>query len=200
MKTLETNFVENADKLGKNNFVQLRKALNVKVDGQLKNMALYRRDTLEGKLVGFEVFTFKVIKEGTPMQGGGTVKEDYEQYPRKSAFGHTAWFVGGENAEERALTRYESLMTGKIVAVEVEGEEEEISVPVVRVTSTAPIKEGLKLPEKPFSQKELAAFNGIENYKQVYSDLQKMLARGILKHGEKRESIRGKSAQLFVRV
>ena len=55
----------------------------------------------------------------------------------------------------------------------------------------------LKLPEKPFTQKELAAFNGIDNYKAVYSDLQKMLSTGVLKVVGEREATRGKPAKLF---
>lgn len=75
-----------------------------------------------------------------------------------------------------------------------------ITVPVVRVTSAAPVKSGLRFPSGEFSQKELAAFNGFDNYKVVWSDLQKLLAKGVLVKASKREKAegqRGKAAQLF---
>ena len=92
---------------------------------------------------------------------------------------------------------FEQLLKNEKPEITVDDDEGE-TVPVVRVVSKAPVKAGLKLPDKPFSQKELAAFNGFDNYKVVYSDLQKMLANGMLKLAGKRESTRGKSAQLFV--
>ena len=77
----------------------------------------------------------------------------------------------------------------------------ETHVKVARVSSKGRVT--LELPDKPFSQKELAAFNNIANYKEVYSDLQRMLASGMVKvHGfrEVSEGTRGKAAKLFVKV
>ncbi len=189
MRILQTDFIQNADKSGNNRFIQVRKE---------KDVALYRRETTEGHLIGFEVFRFKTIQAGAPLPGGGVVEETYESYPGGKAFGRTAWFCGDE---ERAVARFNELLTGKAAVVEAEGETEHEAVPVVRVVSTAPIKEGLKLPDGPFTQKELASFNGFDNYKVVYSDLQKMLSKGILKVSEKvHDSTRGKSAKMFERV
>jgi len=191
MKTLQQTFTKNCDNSGTHTFTQAKR------DG---NVCIYSRTSAKGTLIGFEVFVTHVIKAGTQMKGGGVETEDRESYPGKSAFGRSAWFIGGIDAQKRALELFNELLAGEQPVTEAEGEDTEESIPVVKVVSATPIKEGIKLPEGPFTQKELAAFNGIENYKQVYSDLQKMLARGILKHGEKRESTRGKSAQLFVRV
>lgn len=189
MKTLETNFVKNVDLSGNNRFIQLRK------DG---NVAMYRRERMDGRVIGFEVFIFKTVTAGSPLPGGGTVQETYESYPGGKAFGRSAWFIGGVNAEQRANERYNELVKGETVTENDNTEEEETtSLPVVKVSKVRTERTKLKLPSYPFSQKELAAFNGIENYKEVYTDLQRMLADGTLRKGEKRESTRGKAAQLF---
>lgn len=187
MKTLETNFTTNADKSGEHRFIQLRKENNV---------AMYRRENLQGNLVGFEVFLFKTIIAGSPLPGGGTVTETYESYPGGKAFGRNAWFIGGNGAEQRANERYNQLVQGGL-KTENEPEETEETVTVVRVSKMRTERPKLNFPPHPFTQKELAAFNGIDNYKEVYSDLQRFLATGVLRRGEKRESARGKSAQLF---
>ena len=192
MKELTKEFVMNADKSGDNRFVQVKRENNV---------ALYRREGMDGSLKGFEIFFVKTVKAGASLPGVGKVEEDYEPYPGGKTFGKTAWFIGGINAVERAHKQFDELVKGESV-VEVASEEEEANsevVPVVKVSS-ATIKEGLKLPEKPFTQKELAAANGIENYKQVYSDLQKLLSAGRIKVSGHRDSTRGKSAKLFEEV
>ena len=190
MKTLSTDFVQNADKSGKNRFLQIRRE---------KDIAIYRRETIEGSLVGFEVFRFKTIQEGAKLPGGLTVSETYESYPGGKAFGRNAWFFGGVGCEERATQRFAELVQGKVEVVEPEEvDTEELKlIPVLRVVSSKPVKSGLKFPEGEFSQKELAAFNGFDNYKVVYSDLQKFLTSGVLVKGSQRNSARGKPAQLF---
>jgi hypothetical protein len=187
MKLLPQEKIENNDKSGKNRFVQLRK------EG---NFALYRREKLDGLLVGFEVFSFKTIQAGAPLPGGGTVEETYESYPGAAAFGRTAWFIGGDNAAERAHNRFDELVKGKVTP-EPEIEEETVHAVTITKTPTTPIKLGLKFPDKPFTQKELAAFNGFDNYKVVYSDLQKGLASGLLVVAGERPAPRGKPAKLF---
>lgn len=194
MKELEKIFVKNCDKCGNHTFTQLRK------DG---NVYLYRRNRMDSTFHSFEVFVAKTVLAGSPLPNGTVVEEDYIQYPGASAFGRTAWSISGkEEIGLMAANRKFNAVLKRDVVVEVEEPEIEAddSVPVVRVISTAPIKEGLKLPNGEFSQKELAKFNGFDNYKVVYSDLQKMLARGILKRGSVRPATRGKPAQLFVRA
>jgi hypothetical protein len=190
MKTLEKTFVMNADKCGNHTFTQVRREGNV---------CLYRRNRLsDGRYSCFEVFITKVVKAGAPLPGGGQVAEDYEQYPGAASFGRTAWSICGVEAvaERRALTIFDELVKGKTKTVEVEetGGEEAETMPVARVVKG---EVTLKLPEKPFTQKELAAYNGFDNYKIVYSDLQKMLLNGTLKVVGTREAGRGKPAKLF---
>lgn len=191
MKLLEKTFVENADGCGNHTFTQLRR------EG---DFAMYRRDRVkEGTFHSAEIFKVKVVKANTGYNKG----DDYEQYPGKTAFGRHAWSISGE--EKTAIAcgnrKFDKLLKNEVV-IELADEPEtemETSVPVVRVVSPTPIKQGLKLPDKPFTQKELASWNNISNYKEVYSDLQKMLARGILKIVGERDSIRGKKAKLFGR-
>jgi hypothetical protein len=195
MRTLEKTFVMNSDKCGNHTFTQLRR------EG---NFALYRRDRVcDGKFHSVEVFKVKVVKAGTGYNTG----DDYEQYPGGEAFGRHAWSISGEEktAIECGNRRFDKLLKNE-VAIEPMDETEveaETSVPVVRVVSPTPIKQGLKLPDGEFSQRELASYNGFDNYKVVYSDLQKMLQRGILVLGSKRkkaDGARGKTAQLFKRA
>ncbi len=190
MKTLEKQFVFNADKCGDQIFTQVKREGNV---------CMYRRQKIAGgPIQSFEVFVTKVVKAGAPLPGGGQVAEDYEQYPGKSAFGRTAWSIGGVDGEKRASEKFDLLVkeANKIIDLDAEIEEND-PMPVARVSKG---EVTLKIPEKPFTQKELAAFNGFDNYKVVYSDLQKMLSNGTLKVAGERESTRGKPAKLFARA
>lgn len=185
MKTLEKQFVMNADKCGNHTFTQVRRQGNV---------CLYRRDRVtNGSLFGFEVFLTKTVKAGSPLPGGGTVAEDYEQYPGASSFGRSAW---NTNSEKRADELFAELL-GKQTAIVPETEETEL-VPVARVSQPKGDRRALKWPEGPFTQKDLAAFNGIDNYKEVYTDLQRALANGTLKISEQtKEVARGRAAKMF---
>lgn len=198
MKLLETKFVKNCDKCGDHTFTQIRNEGNV---------YLYRRNRIsDGTFHSFEIFVAKTVKAGTPLPNGNVVAEDYVQYPGAAAFGRTAWSVSGkEDVGLAAAQRVFDRILKRDIVIETEEPEieAETSVPVVRVVSPTPIKEGLKLPNGEFSQRELASYNGFDNYKVVYSDLQKMLQRGILVLGSKREKAegaRGKAAQLFKRA
>jgi len=55
----------------------------------------------------------------------------------------------------------------------------------------------LNIPNKPFTQVDLATFNGFGNYKVVYSDLQRMKQGGIVVPVEEREVARGRNAVLY---
>jgi len=188
MKILEKTFVMNADKCGDHTFTQVRRENNV---------AAYRRNSVAtGRFHTFEVFLIKVVKAGAPLPGGGTVAESYEQYPGASAFGRSAWSMGGEEKAALKVTmkKFDELLKSKSPVVVEETSTEVETVPVARVAKG---EVTLKIPDQPFTQKELAAFNGIENYKEVYSDLQKMLASKALKIVGQREVTRGKAAKLF---
>ena len=191
MKQLEKTFVKNCDGYGNHTFTQIRR------EGII---AAYRRNRVkDGTPVGYEVFLIKTVKAGSPLPGGGMVAESYEQYPGAAAFGRHAWSISwGPSAEARVNRKFEELLKGEIPVVEVEGEETEIEIiPVIRVGKRKD-RRPLNLPDYPFSQKELASLNGIENYKEVYTDLQRMKADGTLVLAGQRENLtRGKDIQLF---
>lgn len=190
MKTLETNFTANADKSGNNRFIQLRKD---------KNAAMYRRETLTGNVIGFEVFLFRTVLQGSPLPGGGTVSETYESYPGGKAFGRSAWFIGGHQAEQRANERFNELVNGSLKTENAAETDETATVSVVKVSKVRTERPKLKWPEGPFSQRELADMNGFfgENYKKVYTDLQNALHSSFIVKDSQRDSSRGKKTQLF---
>lgn len=190
MKILEKTFVMNADKCGNHTFTQVRR------EGMI---CMYRRDRVENKrLHSVEVFITKVVKAGSPLPGGGTVAEDYEQYPGASSFGRTAWSTasieGGNLIFERLLSK-----AAPVAGVEVESDETETElVPVVKVSQPKGERRAIRFPEGPFTQKDLAAFNNISNYKEVYTDLQRALANGTLRVAEQvKEVNRGRAAKMF---
>jgi hypothetical protein len=189
MKQLEKTFVMNADKCGNHTFTQIRREGNI---------AAYRRNRVsDGSIHSYEVFLVKVVKAGTGYNTNLDA-EDYEQYPGPSAFGRHAWSISwGPAGLTRVNNLVESLLKGKedILPI-VETEDETEIVPVIRIGKSKN-RRALNFPSHPFPQKELAAFNGIANYKEVYTDLQRFLADGTLVKFAKRESIRGKSAVLF---
>lgn len=187
MKILEKTFVMNADKCGNHNFTQVRR------EGAI---CMYRRDRVnEGTLHSVEVFITKTVKAGSPLPGGGQVAEDYEQYPGGSSFGRTAWST---NTIEAGNLIFERLLNKKVpVVVETEETETEL-VNVARVSQPKGDRRALKWPEGPFTQKDLAAHNGIANYKEVYTDLQRALSNGTLRVAEQvKEVNRGRAAKMF---
>ena len=192
MKTLEKTFSKNCDKSGIHTFTQ------VKRNGLV---CIYERKSAAGNIVGYEVFVTKEIMKGSPMAGGGMELEDREGYPGKSSFGRSAWFC---NSIESANSRFDKLVTKALPVVESEDEEEKtITIPVVRV-SAARVSNVVGFESPPVgwkgTQKELAAFLGMTNYKEAYTPLQKWLGAGILKVvGERESATRGKKAKIFGR-
>ena len=87
MKQLAPEFVANFDKSGKNRFVQLK--LN-------DSAAIYRREHLDGTVIGYETFAIKVGKAGSKLPDGNVVAEDYVKYPTAKVFGKWAWFCQNE--------------------------------------------------------------------------------------------------------
>jgi hypothetical protein len=186
MKTLEQNFVMNADKCGDHTFTQIRREGNI---------CCYRRNRVsDNRVHSFEVFITRVVKAGSPLPGGGMVAEDYEQYPGKTAFGRTAWSI---LMEQRANTVFNGLLAKNVIPEPDTAEETEL-VNIVKVVRPKSDRRAIKFPKGPFTQKDLAAFNGIENYKEVYTDLQRALADGTLKiSAQVKEVSRGRAAKMF---
>jgi hypothetical protein len=95
MKDIETTFTKNTDGCGDTIFTQVRKeGLNY----------IYRRQGVGKSMVTYEVFTAKEVLKGSPLPGGGTVAEDYIQYPGKSAFSRSAWSTVKREAADRIFT------------------------------------------------------------------------------------------------
>ena len=60
MRKLEKQFVMNADKVGDNKFIQVKRT---------EDVAMYRRERLDGTLKGYEVFIVKRRYKGDPLPG-----------------------------------------------------------------------------------------------------------------------------------
>lgn len=174
---LQPAFVKNADSCGDNLFTQIQASGNVYIYS--------RTDTNTGKVVGFEVFTSKVVKAGTTfVKGGKPTEADYESYPGKTSFGKTAWFCSNL---ERATTRFNSIVTGQTV-VESDDETEAAIVPVVRVEPVATKKVTVTIPVGEFTQAQFAVANNLPERGVVWSMLDTLKTRGFIKES-KREKV-----------
>lgn len=185
---LQTVYITNADKCGDHVFTQVARKNNV---------AVYRRNMVDtGKLAGFETIIIKTVKAGTTFaKGAKPVESDYESYPGAESFGRSAWSFPDEKI---AMARFNELTTEQPAVVD-DDTAEQTPVAVARVAKG---EVTLKIPDHPFTQKNLAETNGFfgNDYKKVYSDLQNMLKNGIIKVVGEKQSGRGKAAKLFQKV
>lgn len=112
MKKLEKKFVMNADKVGNNNFVQLKRS-----DG----VAMYERSDMDKRIKSYEVFIIKTVLKGAALPGGKFVEESYEQYPAKSVFGKTAYdlktLATAEEKFEELVIRAKNSIESKEVSI-----------------------------------------------------------------------------------
>ena len=164
MKLLETEFVQNSDKRGDMTFKQVKRN---------EYAALYRRYTMEGRPVEFEVFQIK--------EAGGQVfekfYEPYEQYPGAAAFGKTAWTVLDE---ARANLIYDEITAGKGSRKDAQRAAAPIEVKVKRTDGKRgrPRVErpAIILPKKQFSMKDLLKVN-VKGWSQptLYIELMKLV-------------------------
>ena len=118
MKKLQKEFTGNFDRVGNTKFIQRKKENGV---------AIYERQNMDGTFRSYEVFIVKVVEKGTPLPGGNTVQETYEQYPGCAAFGKTAYDCKTIDAAEKRFdelvkkvkdsndAKEESIKTGKPV-------------------------------------------------------------------------------------
>lgn len=183
MKELELTFVANCDKCGDNRFIQL-----MKQSIGNRGVALYRRQNMEGRTLGYEVFLYKVVTAGTPLPVG-FVEEDYEPYPGASSFGKTAFSC---MTEERAKERFEEL-----VKKAKEAEANPTKGRGRRKKTTEPVK--IEYPQGAFTVNMLASTNKqihtVVVYKQVKADLKKGLITQV--GTQKNRTGKGKSAALY---
>ena len=127
MKKLQKEFTANYDRVGNTKFVQIKKENGV---------AIYERQNMDGSLRSYEVFVVKVVEKGTPLPGGNSVQETYEQYPGCAAFGKTAYDC---KTIDQAEKRFDELV--KKVKDSADAKEE-------AVKSGKPVKRGRKASAK----------------------------------------------------
>lgn len=99
---LQSVFVTNADACGDHVFTQVARKGNV---------AIYRRDKVNGGCFGFETVVIKTVKAGTVYVKGGTpTTSETESYPGAASFGRLGWYypsLGDAMAKLQELTREE---------------------------------------------------------------------------------------------
>lgn len=117
MKSLENQFVANYDKCGNNTFTCVKR--NDKA-------AIYERTSPDGGFPMYEVFAIKTVKAGTKLPDGNEVKESYEKYPTKNAFGKWAWCT---TSVDRANKHFDRICGNEAVVVNCDAVTDEIVQP-----------------------------------------------------------------------
>jgi len=182
MKTLEKEFVMNADKRGDNRFVQIKRN---------EYAALYQRFAMDGTPLEYEVFQIKVAG-GTEIFG--RFYEKYEAYPGASAFGRTAWSTTGKVFAEKI---FDEITRGK--GKRYDGHISESKPVVLR-----PVVKGKRgrrrterpeiiLPKKKFSIKDLVKVNP-QGWTQptLYLELTKLVKTHKVVEAERKQTGRGR--------
>lgn len=99
---MQTVFVTNADGCGDHVFIQVARKGNV---------AVYRRNKLDGSVFGFETIVIKTVKAGTVYAKGATpTAADTESYPGAQSFGRLGWHypsLGAAMVKLEELTKEE---------------------------------------------------------------------------------------------
>jgi len=98
MKKLEKKFKCNYDKVGDCNFIQVKRTDDV---------AMYRREYMDGTFKSYDVFIVKRRYKGDPLPGGVVEKEDRECYPSANSFGRIAFDC---KTEDQAEIRFDQLV------------------------------------------------------------------------------------------
>lgn len=185
MRLLEKEFVSSFEGTKNHRFVQKRKE---------KNFALYERFDEEGKSLGFELFKFKVILKGSLLPGGGTEIEDREVYPRANSFGKTAYFIAGENGEERATQKFDCLLKGDVNS---SADEDTDSTDLTKVRKEAATGD-LQIPNGKFTHADFSDLNQ-KSKTDTYIQLQQFVKVGKIKLVGTKPPIggKGRSSNLF---
>ncbi len=146
MKKLEKSFVGNYDRVGNTRFVQVKRTNDV---------AMYRRENMDGTLRSYEVFLVKNRKKGDPLPNGAVEKEDRECYPGSAMFGRIAYDC---KTEDQAENRYDELIER---AVELKAAAAESKATGKRVVRRNKKKVDIQLPKGKFTMKMLVAETGM---------------------------------------
>jgi hypothetical protein len=163
---MQLQFIVNNDGCGDHVFTQEKRSGNV---------CIYRRNKLNGDLVGFEVIVIKVVKAGTPLPGGNFVEKDYEKYPGAKSFGLTGWYY-------KTLQEAEKRFTNLLKSVPVEDDEP------------------LTIPDGEFTQVDFATANCLPPRGKTYDDLQKLVDTGIVRVSRRIKKGAGQPTCLYIKA
>lgn len=183
MKKLEKSFVGNYDRVGNTRFVQVKRTADV---------AMYRRENMDGSLRSYEVFLVKMRKKGDPLPNGAVEKEDRECYPGSAVFGKFAYDC---KTEDQAEARYEELIER---AVELKAAAAESKATGKRVVRRNKKKVDVQLPKGKFTMKMLVAETGMTQ-PVLYLILQNLIKTGKVQEVERVrvEGQRGKASVVY---
>lgn len=183
MKKLEKSFVGNYDRVGNTRFVQVKRTNDV---------AMYRRENMDGSLRSYEVFLVKMRKKGDPLPNGAVEKEDRECYPGSAVFGRIAYDC---KTEDQAEARYEELIER---AVELKAAAAESKATGKRVVRRNKKKVDVQLPKGKFTMKMLVAETGMTQ-PVLYLILQNLIKEGKVQEVERVrvEGQRGKASVVY---
>ena len=183
MKKLEKSFVGNYDRVGNTRFVQVKRTNDV---------AMYRRENMDGTLRSYEVFLVKNRKKGDPLPNGAVEKEDRECYPGSAVFGRIAYDC---KTEDQAEARYEELIER---AVELKAAAAESKATGKRVVRRNKKKVDVQLPTGKFTMKMLVAETGMTQ-PVLYLILQNLIKTGKVVEVERVrvEGQRGKASVVY---
>jgi hypothetical protein len=186
MKKLEKSFVGNYDRVGNTRFVQVKRTADV---------AMYRRENMDGSVRSYEVFLVKMRKKGDPLPNGAVEKEDRECYPGSAVFGRIAYDC---KSEDQAEARYEELIER---AVELKAAAAESKATGKRVVRRNKKKVDVQLPKGKFTMKMLVAETGMTQ-PVLYLYLQNLIKEGKVVEVERVrvEGQRGKASVVYSAV
>ncbi len=186
MKKLEKTFVGNYDRVGNTRFVQVKRT---------KEVAMYRRENMDGSVRSYEVFLVKTRKKGDALPNGAVEKEDRECYPGTSAFGRIAYDC---KTEDQAETRYDELIERAKDLLE--AQEESVKTGK-RVKVSRKKKVDVKLPSGKFTMKMLVAETGLSQ-PTLYIMLQNLVKQGVVQEVERVrvEGQRGRATVVYSSV
>jgi hypothetical protein len=186
MKKLEKSFVGNYDRVGNTRFVQVKRTADV---------AMYRRENMDGSVRSYEVFLVKMRKKGDPLPNGAVEKEDRECYPGSAVFGRIAYDC---KTEDQAEARYEELIER---AVELKAAAAESKATGKRVVRRNKKKVDVQLPKGKFTMKMLVAETGMTQ-PVLYLYLQNLINEGKVVEVERVrvEGQRGKASVVYSAV
>jgi hypothetical protein len=186
MKKLEKSFVGNYDRVGNTRFVQVKRTADV---------AMYRRENMDGSVRSYEVFLVKMRKKGDPLPNGAVEKEDRECYPGSAVFGRIAYDC---KTEDQAEARYEELIER---SVELKAAAAESKATGKRVVRRNKKKVDVQLPKGKFTMKMLVAETGMTQ-PVLYLYLQNLINEGKVVEVERVrvEGQRGKASVVYSAV